>query len=184
MDEDSHEFGLEDVFGVHPYMYEPEPATENDEIVSSEEDSEPEEDFDLEAGENERLENLDWCECRNCSAMQTGIECKCCHEFPDLAEKLDGFTCITQHPGFVGNCLNRDVVEVSFFEFLQRNGPIGDEEPVHETYRYVAYRRLARWIWHRLTKHYRRVLPSCAVTAIRANFPSEEYTGYRYARNL
>ncbi|XP_045179120.1 uncharacterized protein LOC123538801 [Mercenaria mercenaria] len=116
--------------------------------------------------------------------MQTGIECKCCHEFPDLAEKLDGFTCITQHPGFVGNCLNRDVVEVSFYEFLQRNGPIGDEEPVHETYRYVAYRRLARWIWHRLAKHDRRVLPSCAVTAIRANFPSEEYTGYRYARNL
>jgi hypothetical protein len=64
--------------------------------------------------------------------MTTARECKCCQEYPDLVEKLDGFSCITQHPGFIGNCLNRDVVEVSFFEFLQDNGPIGDEEPVHE----------------------------------------------------
>jgi hypothetical protein len=64
--------------------------------------------------------------------MPTGIESKCCMEFGELSEKLDGFCCITQHPGFVGNCLNRDVIEVSFYEFLQQNGPVGDEEPIHE----------------------------------------------------
>ncbi len=64
--------------------------------------------------------------------METATESKFCQEFQDLTEKLDDFTCITQHAGFIGNCLNRDVVEVSFYEFLQLDGPIGDEEPIHE----------------------------------------------------
>jgi hypothetical protein len=51
-------------------------------------------------------------------------------------EKMDVFSYITQHPGFIAKCLNRGVTEVSFYEFLQRNGPIGDEEPIHE---YVNY---------------------------------------------
>lgn len=48
-------------------------------------------------------------------------------------------------------------------------------------YRYVAYRRFVRWIWHRLGKNMRRILPSCVVTVIRNTFPSEEYTGFKYA---
>ena len=30
-----------------------------------------------------------------------------------------GLDCITQHPGYDGNCLNEYVVETSFFEFLE-----------------------------------------------------------------
>lgn len=58
----------------------------------------------------------------------------CCHEFEELEVKRaeKGVSCITNHEGFIGNCLNADVLEVSFYEFLQANGPIGDEEPIHE----------------------------------------------------
>ncbi|KAH3865553.1 hypothetical protein DPMN_028593 [Dreissena polymorpha] len=58
-----------------------------------------------------------------------------------------GVKCIPEHTGFKANCLHPDVIEVSFYEFLDVNGPIGDEEPIHEVYRYIAYRRLARWFF-------------------------------------
>ena len=41
-------------------------------------------------------------------------------------------SCITQHTGFIGNCLNVDVLETSVFEFSRLEGPIGDDEPLHE----------------------------------------------------
>ena len=60
----------------------------------------------------------------------------CCKErgvIYNLAHDL-GLNCITEHPGYEGNCLNEYVVETSFYEFLQGYGHVGDEEPVH---RYV-----------------------------------------------
>ena len=43
-----------------------------------------------------------------------------------------GLNCITQHPGYEGNCLNEYVVETSFYEFLEDYGHVGDDEPVHK----------------------------------------------------
>ena len=40
--------------------------------------------------------------------------------------------CITEHPGYEGNCLNEDVVETSFYEYLADYGHVGDDEPVHK----------------------------------------------------
>lgn len=40
--------------------------------------------------------------------------------------------CITDHEGFIGNCLNRHVIEVSLYEFVERDGPIDDNEPINE----------------------------------------------------
>ena len=33
---------------------------------------------------------------------------------------------------FVANCTNQWVLELSFYEYLPNNGPIGDEEPSHK----------------------------------------------------
>jgi len=48
-------------------------------------------------------------------------------------------------------------------------------------YRYLAYRRLSYTVWHLLGHGVRRVLPSCAVLAIRKTFPSTDgqYTGFQ-----
>ena len=45
----------------------------------------------------------------------------------------------------------------------------------------MGYRRFVRWIWHRVGRHNRKVLPACVVLKIREAFQSEEYTGFKYA---
>lgn len=47
-------------------------------------------------------------------------------------------------------------------------------------YRYIAYRRFTRWMYGLLGRKQRKVIPSCAVMAIRDRFPSEEYCGFKY----
>ncbi len=37
--------------------------------------------------------------------------------------------------------------------------------------RHVAYRQLVMWCWGKLGRHLRVVLPSCAVSCVRAHFP-------------
>ena len=74
------------------------------------------------------------CDCGNCATMPSETECLCCHEIGPVSEKLDDchIGCITDHEGFVGNCLNRHVIEVSLYEFVEHDGPIDDNEPINE----------------------------------------------------
>ena len=46
------------------------------------------------------------------------------------------------------------------------------------TLRYITYRQLARWCLGYLGREVRVVLPSCAVSRIRATFPSASYLGF------
>ncbi|XP_052677864.1 P2X purinoceptor 7-like [Crassostrea angulata] len=168
-------------FIVQPYQFEPHRGPEqplSSSESSSESDSERDSDIDDVATD-------EWCTCNNCVAMPTATERRCCQSFAVCQPKLDEatITCITMHEAFQVNCLNHHVLELSFYEYLDYNGPIGDEEPVHELYRYIAYRRYTRWLWHRLGKKTRKVIPSCVVSAIRTRFPSDEYTGFRYPRD-
>lgn len=73
------------------------------------------------------------CGCGNCFIMETARECKCCLGIPDVARivRQENVECITKHESFVANCLNRHVLEVSYFEYIQDDGHLGDE-PVHE----------------------------------------------------
>ena len=66
--------------------------------------------------------------------MENGHDSVCCQEIHGYSYRLEeaDVQCITQHPGFEANCTNQWVLELSFHEFLQDNGPIGDEEPRHE----------------------------------------------------
>jgi hypothetical protein len=41
----------------------------------------------------------------------------------------------------------------------------------------MAYRCFVQWIWHRLGRYNRKILPACVVRKIRETFPSEEYCG-------
>ena len=66
--------------------------------------------------------------------MDTSRENICCHSYPKVKDKLktDCFgPCITGHVGLIGNCLNQYVLETSFFQYLEMEGPIGDEEEVN-----------------------------------------------------
>ncbi|KAJ8316590.1 hypothetical protein KUTeg_005866, partial [Tegillarca granosa] len=79
--------------------------------------------------------------------MPTAKECLCCHSMSEVRKETnDGnVKCIIHHEGFIANCLNRHVLKASFYEYIEYNGR--PDEPVHETYRHIAYRRFVRWIW-------------------------------------
>lgn len=69
--------------------------------------------------------------------MQDPADNICCHTYsPMMCRLQEGQTCITQHPGFVVNCTNIYVLEASVYEFVEDEGPLGDEESVH---RYILY---------------------------------------------
>ncbi|XP_076112427.1 P2X purinoceptor 7-like [Mytilus galloprovincialis] len=180
---------------VQPYMYEPViqritgaeshelDVTDDEESHSSTSDVEDESEK-LDMSTARRLQNISWCKCQNCSLMPTVQESKCCQETNIIDGKIEeaAITCITHHEGFVANCLNIYVLETSYYEYLQENGPFDPSQMIHENYRYLAYRRFTRWIYRVLGKHRRVVLPSCVVGKIRKQFPAEQYTGFKYPK--
>ena len=147
----------------------------------------------------ECLENLILncrCTCGNCQRLDRAEECVCCQEIDCVVGKnleaveLEGLaeppSCITQHPGFHAVCVNRWVLQTAWYQYKQqyRNSYEG---PEHKKNRHIAYRQLARWCWGILGKEVRVVLPSCAVSCIRAFFPPPGYEddfvfeGFHYA---
>lgn len=69
-----------------------------------------------------------------CIDMPTAVECLCCLGVDNVKERVKTaqLKCITQHEGFIGNCLNIYVLEASYYEFIQEEGPFGDDEDSHE----------------------------------------------------
>ena len=73
------------------------------------------------------------CDCGECQIMESALECVCCREFDIMDEKRADHMCITLHEGLV-HCqlLNRDVIEVSLYEFVAYEGPLDDNVPIQE----------------------------------------------------
>jgi hypothetical protein len=74
------------------------------------------------------------CECGNCSSMTTPEECICCVEVPAVHSQMlsKDMQCITDSDIFISNFLNRHVLHVSMYEFLENVGPFDDNEPINE----------------------------------------------------
>ena len=53
------------------------------------------------------------------------------HQFQKKMEDKH-LKCIIEHDGFRGNCLIIDVLEVSMYEFIDRDGPLDDYEPIQK----------------------------------------------------
>lgn len=66
--------------------------------------------------------------------MPTGRESVCCLENQRIIDRLSGMglACFTLHEGFQGNCLNRYVLEVSLYAYVEDVLPIDDNELPHE----------------------------------------------------
>lgn len=121
------------------------------------------------------------CRCESCQIMDRNIECVCCQEVMEVvnknAEVYDKlhppapYQCITDNPGFQAVCLNPWVLQVAWYQYKQQYGTDAVEGPEHKINRHVAYRQLVRWCWGGIGKDIRVVLPSCAVSCVRAHFP-------------
>ena len=129
--------------------------------------------------------------------MDRRQECVCCQEVEkikalnvcsvEMGEVESEPTCITLHPGFRAVCLNRYVLRTAWYQYRQQYGTNGHEGPEHKQNRHIAYLQLVRWCWGILGKEIRVVLPSCALSCIRAHFPPPgleddfDFTGFCFA---
>ncbi|XP_064641959.1 P2X purinoceptor 7-like [Lineus longissimus] len=169
---------------IQPYMYEPVVESARDNSDSCSESGEGD-DGEMEDERLDRIGNINWCHCGVCTPQEKGRESLCCSDYSPVQTKKDELKveCITQHPGFSSTCLDRWVLEMSMYHYIEEQGQIGDDQPIHKLYRYVAYRNLVRWVWKRLGRRNCLPLPVCARDKIRAAWPAPDndgYTGFKY----
>ncbi|XP_071947313.1 uncharacterized protein [Antedon mediterranea] len=187
--------------GIQPYMYEPTRSASDSSSVKSygkesdnidwfidhfdddEEEEEEEEESECEEEEgnkwsDERVGNTNWCKCTKCVVATKARESHCCADTVEILEKMEEteqhLTCVTFHKAFLANCLDKDVLEVSFWHHVQGKACLFPGDcAVNKLFQKIAYQRFATWIWKLQRKRKRHVLPSCVVAVIKEQFPSD-----------
>ena len=70
--------------------------------------------------------------------MPPSTECICCKEIATIVSKIgeaigdDPVTCITEHLGFEGVCLNVWVLQVAYYQYRQEHGSSSSPPSLHE----------------------------------------------------
>ena len=165
------------------YLYEPEKdVSDTDSSNESEIDkSSSEEDYSV---EKPRVGNNDWCKCGgNCKTEKRNIDCLCSQEVHALNSKFNAenyIGCITESKDFETLCTNKTVLENVLVGLHEARDKYLEENTSNRSFRYAAYRQFIRWVFKRLSKGNRRVIPSRALWKIREHFPEpdEEYVEY------
>ncbi|XP_049274178.1 P2X purinoceptor 7-like [Rhipicephalus sanguineus] len=121
-------------------------------------------------------DDMGWCTCGLCVASANPEENVCCMELEEVFAKGNE-DYITRHAYFPSICLNPGVLEAAYYAFQELGVQIEGE--LHKKYRFVAYRLFTKWIWRRLGRGNRVVLPACVVARIRQEFPSAVYGSMR-----
>jgi len=52
----------------------------------------------------------------------------------------EGVACITEHPGFKSNCLDKYVLLTTRYEYIQADGPIGDDIHPNEYIKHILFK--------------------------------------------
>ncbi|XP_071987756.1 P2X purinoceptor 7-like [Engystomops pustulosus] len=137
--------------------------------------------IDLEIEENnERIGNVNWCNCNNCVPMSTSIESICCLEVENAIPYVTNHTCIIDHEYFRIFCQRADTVNIILRVIGQvMNPPL--EKAKNRLHRKTAYRAFTAWVHGYLGMGNRRPIPSCVVHLVRSAFPdpNNEYMGYK-----
>ncbi|XP_010773362.1 P2X purinoceptor 7-like [Notothenia coriiceps] len=172
--------------GILPYQYDPPARQSNNEAETCEREA------DSAAGET-RVGNTEWCTCQCCESMPTADECVCCREIWQVMEQIESLQptdqiedtdeksrCIISHPGFREGCLSVWTLKIAYLQYKQQHRAV--DGPLHQKYRYTAYRQFVRWCWGVLSPKIRVPLPACAVTEIRKTYPEPggRYQGFQW----
>ncbi|XP_073451281.1 P2X purinoceptor 7-like [Aquarana catesbeiana] len=162
---------------------ENDPAFPNNPTISSTSDGSSTE--DTEVTETERIGNTNWCSCERCIKMPTQVESICCREVDAVDACIpEGHQCITQADTFLSQIVHHEHVRIANIAIHLDNIPIVDANN-NRRLRKTAYRMFIAWIYGILGKGNRRVIPSCAVNAVRHVFPDPNgsYVGFLYSND-
>ncbi|KAL8622338.1 hypothetical protein ACOMHN_043342 [Nucella lapillus] len=108
----------------------------------------------------------------------------CCDVIPCQPDMdSQGPKCITEVAGFELVCLNPFVLETAYLQFRQEHDVDLDTTQA-EKYRYTGYRQTVRWCYKFLGRSTRVPLPSCVVSRIRTEYPSDGqiYKGFQWPK--
>ncbi|KAH7968392.1 hypothetical protein HPB52_008251 [Rhipicephalus sanguineus] len=122
-------------------------------------------------------DDVRWCFCGHCLPSTNAEENVCCRVVPEVVAKGND-DCITRHADFSSVCLNAAVLEATFY--ILADFDVQMDAELHKKYRFVAYRLFTKWVWKRLGRHNRVVLPACVVARIRHEYPSATYVGFQH----
>lgn len=125
-------------------------------------------DVNLSVG-NESTSDLPWCECGQCREMRKEEERVCCkntwknHEHPLFENHI-----LTEHNLELAMQSNADFLAYPF------------DPSNNACWRFIAYRQYILWVWGKLGRRNRRVVPSCIFWKIRDRYPDQNgnYTGF------
>ena len=196
-DSEEEEYDQEEVAqmigNLQPYQYEPERDSEGDESSGSESDLDindilPDKIIAEEEDPDRRAGNKKWCTCGHCKKELYEIDCLCCQEEPAISEdKFEGHGCITFAQMFKTLCLEKQVLKNVLIGLHETRGdPIEKKDGVfiNKAIRFASYRQFIWWIFERLQRHDRRVIPSCVLWQIRKLYPEVggRYVRFKYGR--
>lgn len=159
---------------LKPYEFEP--------ILSSDEESDSdkgeEEEEQRKEIVQERTGKKDWCLCDCCEVMESEIESLCCQETNEIGHDLSDNKCVTLSKEYQTVCLELSVLKTALAAMSNENNY------ENNNLRFAAYKQYIYWIYSRLGKHVRRVIPSCVVWNIRRKYPSEDgnYVPFKFSR--
>ncbi|XP_077344560.1 P2X purinoceptor 7-like [Lithobates pipiens] len=138
----------------------------------------------LETNED-RIGNIDWCQCQCCIPMATQVESVCCRETAEVDGCIpEGRKCITEADIFTSQIATEEHVRLMFTMLYLEERPVVDADN-NRRLRKTAYRAFIAWIYGFLGKGNRRVIPSCAVKVVRQTFPDPNgsYVGFLYSED-
>ena len=105
---------------------------------------------------------LGWCTCGKCRAMELPIENVCCKQRP----------CITTTEFFESVVLDSSVLAVAIVSRCDTFA--NDPDYLPQSYRKAGYRQWIMWQHGYLGRANRKVIPSCVVWAVRTRYPAPD----------
>ena len=174
-EEEDDEEVIADILGnLQPCQYKPGNDNESSDSASESDILPDELSSDDKDDANRRSGNKEWCQCGTYKKEIREIDCLCCQDVAAISDdKFESQKCITLSRQFKTLCLEKLVLKNVLVGLHETRGdPLEkDGKLSNGSLRFAAYKQFIWWVFERLGKNNRRVIPSFVVWTIRKLYP-------------